>query len=250
MTIYHQITSNTKHLNKLEQDILDFCMKNSEAVTRMKIQELAEQLYTSPATLVRFCQKLGYRGFMEFKAALRLQMETQTALTESHSGDFFKDITKTMELINERVIDEIIEMIYDSRRIELFSVGSSRMVSGEMSKKFQSIGKSCFTYDDSSMMNLSAKSVNSEDLIIAISASGETSEVLTAVNIAKLNQARIISVTDIGNNTLSRIADKCLFVTSTSFVKADICIKSRVQLLILAEYIFFRYIEKYYREYD
>jgi len=248
MTVYHQITDHTKNLNKSEVDILNYCLKNSEAVIHMKIQDLADRLYTSPATLVRFCQKLEFRGFSEFKAALKIQMDTQTQLAESHSGDFFKDITKTVELINERIIDEIIEMIYHSRRIELFSVGSSRMVSSELSKKFQSIGKSCFSYDDSSLMNISAKSTTREDLIIAFSTSGETTEILTAVNLAKLNHATIISVTDLGGNTLTKTADRSLYVTSTSFLKADICIKSRVQLLILAEYLFFRYIEKYYQE--
>ena len=94
-------------------------------------------------------------------------------------------------------------------------------------------------------MYIAAASATENDTIFAVSLSGETKQVIKALSIAKTNGAKIISLTDISNNSQSKIADKSLFITSTSFNKNDISIRSRIQALILAEYVFYRYLEKY-----
>lgn len=248
MKFYHTLSLQTKNLNQNENEILNYCIKNVEKIQNIKIQQLADALYTSPATIVRFCKKLGFHGFAEFKAALKMECEQGTELEESHSSDFFADINKTMELINEGVIDKVITQMHHANRIEIYAVGSSRMVANELAKKLQSIGKLAFSYDDSSLMNVSATQLTSDDMVIALSTSGESSLILSAVSKAKSKGAKIISITDIGSNTQTKISDITLYVTSTSFVKSNISIKSRVQLLILAEYIFFRYLEGYFEE--
>lgn len=246
MKFYHTLSNQTKHLNPNENEMLAYCIKNIEKIQSIKIQELADELYTSPATLVRFCKKLGFHGFSEFKVALKMECEEGNALEESHSSDFFRDIEKTMELINEKVIDRVIQDIHHANRIEVYAVGSSRMVANELSKKLQSIGKLAFSYDDSSLMNVSASQLCDQDMVIALSTSGETPLILSAVSMAKSKGAAIISLTDLSANPQTKLSDTSLYVTSTSFTKSNIKIKSRVQLLILAEYIFFRYLESFY----
>lgn len=246
MKFYHTLSNQTKNLNQNENEILSYCIKNIGKIQTIKIQELADELYTSPATLVRFCKKLGFHGFSEFRVALKMEYEEGNHLEESHSSDFFRDIEKTMELINEKVIDRVIKDIHKARRIEVYAVGSSRMVANEISKKFQSIGKLAFSYDDSSLMNVSASQLSKEDMVIALSTSGETPLILSACAMAKSKGATIVSVTDISANPQTKMSDTSLYVTSTSFTKSNIIIKSRVQLLILAEYIFFRYLESFF----
>lgn len=248
MPFHSQISENTHMLNKNENELLAYCMKHSDQVFHMKISDLATTLYTSPASLVRFCKKLGFSGFSEFKAALKFETNANHELVESHSSDLFKDSEKTIQLVNESIVEQLIDLIHEKHRIEFYAVGSSRMVANEITKKFQSIGKLAFCYDDSSLMNISAKALSSQDMVIAFSTSGETNLIISACSQAKAMKASIISITDLSNNTLSRTADLSLYASSTSFVKADICIRSRLQLLMIAEYIFFRYIEKYYEQ--
>lgn len=95
------------------------------------------------------------------------------------------------------------------------------------------------------MMYIAAASVSENDVIFSVSLSGETKQIIKALNIAKTKGAKIVSLTDISNNSQSKIADKSLFITSTSFNKNNINIQSRIQALILAEYVFYRYLEKY-----
>lgn len=213
----------------------------------MKVQEVADELYTSPASVIRFCKKLGFSGFSEFKAALKVEIfqSKGAQAEESRSTDFLKDVRKTIQLIQEETIDRILEKIHASRRVEFYAAGSSRTVAAEFVKRLQIIGKPAFWYDDSSLMNISAKQVTEEDLVIAISVSGETSLVIAAANMAKSRGATIVSVTNLGSNTLSDMADENVYVNSTFFMKSEITVRSRVQLLLVCEYIFFRYLERY-----
>lgn len=245
MDFFNRIAENTQYLSRSDNEILSYCIQNNGKVSDMKVQEVAQVLYTSPASIIRFCKKLGFSGFSEFKAALKMEVhkESKAPVSEVNSIDFLKDINKTTQLIPEETVEEILELIRTKRRIELFAVGSSRTVASEFAKRLQLIKKTAYWYDDSTLMNISAKQLGEEDLVIALSVSGETSLVIAAANMAKSRGATIVSITNLGTNTLSDVADINLYVKSTCFVKEEIEVRSRVQLLILCEYIFFRYLE-------
>ncbi len=55
-------------------------------------------------------------------------------------------------------------------------------------------------------------SVDKDTLVIAISQSGETADVLEGVKKAKENGAKIVSVTNVENSSLARISDKIFFL--------------------------------------
>lgn len=247
MDFYKRIAQNAQRLNKSDNEILSYCVRNNQKISGMKVQEVAQELYTSPASMIRFCKKLGFSGFSEFKAALRLELSGRQDRGEKENGsvDFLKDVHKTLQLVQEDTVDRILELIHKSRQVEIYAAGSSRMVASEFVKRLQIIGKPAFCYDDSSLMNISARQVDENDLVIAISVSGETSLVIAAANMAKSRGAFILSLTDLGSNTLSDMADENIYVNSTYFIKTDIKIRSRVQMLLVCEYMFFRYLESF-----
>ena len=176
MDFYKRIAQNAQRLNKSDNEILSYCVRNNQKISGMKVQEVAQELYTSPASMIRFCKKLGFSGFSEFKAALRLELSGRQdrGEKENESVDFLKDVHKTLQLVQEDTVDRILELIHKSRQVEIYAAGSSRMVPSEFVKRLQIIGKPAFCYDDSSLMNISARQVTGEDLVIIISASGET----------------------------------------------------------------------------
>ena len=67
MFSYKQIAK----LNDTETNIYQYVIKNINNVLKMSVRDLAEETYVSTATIVRFCQKLGCDGFVEFKTKLK-----------------------------------------------------------------------------------------------------------------------------------------------------------------------------------
>lgn len=58
-------------LTYTDQMILQYVQENRQKVCWMKISDLCDELFVSNASIVRFCQKIGCRGFSEFKLKLR-----------------------------------------------------------------------------------------------------------------------------------------------------------------------------------
>ena len=65
------------NLNPLEYDIYFYLIQNKNMVISMKLKDLANQLHVSTAMITRVCQKLGFEGFGEYKAYLKLEEHEQ-----------------------------------------------------------------------------------------------------------------------------------------------------------------------------
>ncbi|MBZ4664610.1 MAG: RpiR family transcriptional regulator [Caloramator sp.] len=238
-------------LNKNENELLKYFLDNSDKIKNMTIQDVAKNAYTSTASIVRFCKKLGYSGFSEFKVAIMYYFEDKINVNNNYvrlnnfKNTIFNDIDQSKALINDEKINCVLDLIYNSSRIDFYGEGSSRMICMEMSRKFHIIGKPSNYYDDTSMMYISAASLKSNDIVFAISMSGETNQILKAVNIARMRKCKIVSLTNIGVNTLSKLSDINLYVCASNFTIDDISFISRIPALTLMEYIYFAYLNKY-----
>ena len=128
MDFFTRIAEHTPQLNKNDNELLSYCIRNHTEIANLKVTELADRLFISPASVVRFCKKLGFSGYSDFKASLRMDLfEPEEMPRKSHPTDFFRDIHKTIEMVPEETVERIVELIHCSRRIELYAVGSSRM---------------------------------------------------------------------------------------------------------------------------
>ena len=83
LVILHLDDTVIKSLSSGELSILRYVYENMDDVLHMSIQELSKQVSYSTATILRFCKKLGFYGFAEFKYALRSEMQKpQTVITK------------------------------------------------------------------------------------------------------------------------------------------------------------------------
>lgn len=84
-------------LTDAEKEILSYFESNLPSSIYANLNDLSASLYTSNATIVRFCQKLGLKGYNEFKYQVRseLMQLQQPVFTGndliSHSIALFKD---------------------------------------------------------------------------------------------------------------------------------------------------------------
>ena len=92
---FTRIAENTPQLNRSDNEILSYCVRHHEQVARLKVTELADKLFISPASVIRFCKKLGFSGFAEFKASLRMELgETPGIQKQIPAPPTFSGISK------------------------------------------------------------------------------------------------------------------------------------------------------------
>ena len=101
-------------LTETEQVILDYLECNLPSCAYLGIKDLESRLYTSGATIVRFCQKLGLKGFHELKYQMRSQMGQQQEMRSSagslisHSIAIFKDNLEMADIDSLRAIADLL----------------------------------------------------------------------------------------------------------------------------------------------
>src|ERR1035441_6898182 len=68
-------------LRTAEQRVADFILKHPDELIYLTVTELAEKTITSESTVVRLCQKIGYKGYQEFKIVLARDLVEPTTGT-------------------------------------------------------------------------------------------------------------------------------------------------------------------------
>ena len=74
MDFFTRIAEHTPQLNKNDNELLSYCIRNHTEIANLKVTELADRVFSSPASVVRFCKKLGFSGYSDFKASLRMDL--------------------------------------------------------------------------------------------------------------------------------------------------------------------------------
>ena len=194
-------------LNDTDDQIIEYIQKNHEKVLTISIQKLAEELFTVPNTIIRLAKKLGYEGFSELKLALKRGQGDQ----EKDFLDISDSLKKTYEIMKIDVIDIVARKIKQSSKVLFYGVGDSLPFCIMMTKHLQCVGKKSEYFMHRNEMEDSARQVKQKEVVFVISASGETKQVLEAVEIAKVNGAFIISLTHLSDNSLAKMASLNLY---------------------------------------
>ena len=202
MFTYEEIMS----LNELEMNVYQYILKNKEKAGYMKIRELADEAHVSTTTVLRFCKKMGCAGFSEFKVQFRLylnkQTEPETDMDISTLVDYLKRF-QTREYME--TIDRAADMLGRSGSIIFIGVGTSGMLAKYGSRYFSNMGWLSLCIDDPFTPVFGEH--GKETVVVALSVSGETEQVLNMANDLKLKGCRLISITNTPSCTLARMSD-------------------------------------------
>lgn len=138
------------------------------------------------------------------KRVLRIEAQAVSALTERLNSDFCKAV----------------EIIYQSKgRVVVTGMGKSGLVGKKIAATLSSTGTPAFFMHPAEASHGDLGMVTSDDVIIAISNSGETAELINLIPFLKRFNVSLISFTGNPESTLSRSADVAIDVS----VKEEAC---------------------------
>lgn len=107
----------------------------------------------------------------------------------------------------EKACDMIIEAEKNGGRVHITGIGKPSYVAGYVASLLSSTGTPAYVLDGTEAVHGSSGQVKKEDIVIAISNSGETKELLDTVHALLENGARVIGVSKEENSSLSRLSD-------------------------------------------
>lgn len=202
--------------------VADFIMADPSKAIHMTAKALGDESGTSAASVIRFCNKLGYESLEALKIHLarslnseEMSMPLETIVSSESSihdlgpvlfGNTSKALQETLELLDYDDLKKAIELLKKAKTIYIFGVGASSLTAIDLIHKFNRIGKPCIYLMDGHT-NLEFASVTTKkDVVIALSYSGETKEVYLAAQGAMNNGVPVISITRNRPSTLSALS--------------------------------------------
>ncbi|MGL4343792.1 MAG: MurR/RpiR family transcriptional regulator [Cellulosilyticaceae bacterium] len=247
--------------NKVEKNLIEYILKHSEQVVKMSIHDLAKESFTSAATIIRFCKKLNFEGFKDFKNSLMMELtvkdKVNTPQEEITSEDGIEalidkviykhmmSIEETKTLIEPMVFDQCISMMEKAQSIYLFGIGSSFLVAKDLQQKLMRINKPCICFEDLHMQFLQARNISPKDLAIFISYSGETKEIIECAKLLQESGASTVSITRFGGVRLEEMCDYNLYVTANEPLRRSGAMTSRIAQLCVIDMLYIAYVHRY-----
>jgi len=248
--LIRRITENQQALRKSEAKVATYVLANANDVIKMRIVDLASKSKVSEPTVIRFCRAIGFDGFQSFKLQLARHLGlgsvyTQFAVDDSDTVTDLRNkvfdttvgsLLTVRDEINPETLEEAINTINNARRVEFYGFGASGSVAADAQHKFFRLQLSSTAYTDPHIQHMSAISLSKEDVVVAISQSGETQALLQSVNLAREAGANVIGLAP-KDTSLSRLCNLAIYVNVKEDLEWFTPVSSRIAHLLVIDVI-------------
>lgn len=256
MSIMINMVKQRENLSNSEKAVLDFLIANKGTLKDLSVEHIAQETFTSPASVVRMCKKLGYQGFKDFKvdfilanSKIEIPKETEykdIILNRDDDGDNGKKailnniraLEDTLKLYSEDAIKKAAEIIMTSRKLLLFGKGSSYLACRDLEMKLRRIDKSAVSQEDSHEHFINATFLDPRDVVVLISNTGETKEVIQAAILAKESGAKIVSIVKVGRSSVGEMSDVVLYTSALEGDFRSAAMTSRISQMSVIDALF------------
>lgn len=244
MRLEELVNKNYQSLNENDLYIWNYIIHHRKECERLSIDDLASRCNVSRSTILRFSKRLGLKGYAELKVFLRIdnQMADKSAATDN----MYNAYVDTLKQYREYNYRGIVESIYNAKNVYVYGTGVIQSTTASHLKRaFSLAGKLFLDIDFSSDFSAYTNMLESGDVFIAISYSGENRRLLDYINQLKLKGVIIVAMTANKESTLSHEADYSL-QTQTYSIMTN---KGRVEELSGNYYVLVDFLVAYYIEY-
>ncbi|WP_252502074.1 MurR/RpiR family transcriptional regulator [Sporosarcina sp. Marseille-Q4943] len=239
-------------LSDKERAIADFILNQPERFIHSTISQIAEELSVADATVFRFSKRLGYKGYQAMKIALASEIISTTkdihetiaegddekTIAEKVFKSNIRTLEDTLQVIDPKQLKDAVNALASARKIEFYGSGGSGSIALDAHHKFLRSGLYSSCYTDGHLQVMSAAQLNDEDVVVCISHSGTSRDVLEALEIAKKNGAITIGITHFSKTPLSEKADIVLQTVSVETEYRSEALASRLAQLSIIDALY------------
>ena len=222
-----------KRMNKLtstEQGIVNYILTNPEELEKISSRQLAELTYTSPATVVRICQKLGFSGYSEFKIKY-LQEVNQTPRMDQinrtnpiTSEDSLHRIVNKVAALEITAIEQtkkgidldqlnrVSELLNQAMCIDFYAFDNNLHLAKNACSHFLYAGKQAVIHDSSNAQFMQAFASVEGHVAIIISRTGENPMLYRIANVLRERKIPLLVLTESRHSSLAKISTEHLYL--------------------------------------
>lgn len=248
---------------KAEKKVADYILQNSREVLFMSITGLAEACEVGDTSVFRFCKTLKLKGYQEFKMMLSLSLHDEATGQGRLEGDInltdsFAEVSQkvlntnmsaleeTYSLLNEEQFGQVIDCLYQAKRICFFGVGASMISALKAANKFMRIEPKVFCVQDAHMQAMAASMMEEGEAAVLFSYSGATKDTIHAARLAKKAGAKTICITRFLRSPLTSFSDITLLCGANEGPLQGGSTSSEISQLFLIDLMYTEYYRRYF----
>ena len=239
-TFLNQIDSSK--FNENDKLILDYFIQHKKQLPYLSLSDICKDLYLSNATIVRFCQKLGFKGFNELKFTLRNELNSSSDFSNSwqilqHRTAVLKDFIDNIDTVK---IKDICSQILQSESLYIYGRNMSSLPAKYLYSMLNSMDIPCIYIDWIDFLRALSKSLPENATLIIFTNYGEKSVYESIIDSCHQRHANIIwiSSSDIESSLLSS-SDTYIWTQEVSLENVHLRTKmtSFLVVQIIVEYL-------------
>lgn len=237
-----------------ERKIGTYIIQHTAEVVDMTVGELAQACGVSDASVSRFCKKINMKGFHHLKITLAKEISEKGIEEEEVSNHIsvndieqslknilankVTEITQTISMMDAKQLSEILNKLNMARTVQFFAVGNTIPVAIDGAFKLNQIGIPAVSGTIWETQIGYTYNMTAEDVVIAISNSGESTAVLRALEAAKSAGATTLSITNSEKSSAAQLSDYHITTATREKLFLDGYCFSRVSATTVIEILY------------
>lgn len=245
-----------------DKKLADFILAQPDQTRHLSSQQLAGEAGVSQSSVVKFAQKMGFKGFPALKLALSEALASapdpqSVPVHNQIRGDdplrlvgekLIKDNVAAMhaslDVNSEEKLLEAVALLRNARRVIITGIGASGLVARNFSWKLMKIGINAVSEQDMHALLATVQAMSSDDLLLAISYSGERREINMAAGEALRVGCRILAITGFTPNALQQQATQCMYTIAEEQATRSAAISSTSAQMMLTDLLFMALVQQ------
>ncbi|WP_137662762.1 MurR/RpiR family transcriptional regulator [Enterococcus hulanensis] len=223
---------NTNKFSESENHIAGYLLEHLDTLSNLTLNKLAAETFTSQATVNRFCKKMGFRGFSDF----RLKLSQEAALSQrvavlptenlidaadslniisgKISSYFISAIEETRSSLDLIQLERITERIMSSKRIDYFCFDDNFYIAENITSSFMSAGIHTLSFSQSNLQFLQSIIIEPNDVAFIFSKSGTNKKLIEIMKLLKAKNIYTVLFTPVLDSPLAMLAEEVVYVVN------------------------------------
>lgn len=256
--LFQRIRANYTEFTKAETKVADYVLQNPGKVVYMSIVDLSDACQVGDTSVFRFCKKLKFQGYQDFKLQLAQNIAGGQKDNPQLLGDVSLDdpvdivvrkllettigaLRETSQFINPESVSKAVDYMIAADRILFLGVGASMITAAEAKSKFVRITRKVGISLDSHSQAMEASLLTDRDVAVAISYSGSTKDTIKLAQISKEAGARVICITRFPKSPLVSYSDVVLLCGANESPFQSGSLSAKISQLYLLDVLYTEY---------
>ncbi|QPL45404.1 MurR/RpiR family transcriptional regulator [Halomonas sp. A40-4] len=204
-----RIRQRLEDLNRSERKVANVIIDDPAAATSLSIASLAQAASVSEPTVNRFCRNFGAKGYPDFKIKLAQSLaggtpyvtravepgDSATQYTQKIFGATIAALDEAQREVDMGAVERMVDYLTQAKQIHFFGLGASGAVAQDAQHKFFRFNLPVMVHIDVLMQRMVAAACHTGDVVVIISYTGRTRELVDIARVAREAGAVVLGIT-------------------------------------------------------